>query len=59
MMRVSKQVRYQRKMLKAGRCIICGEKRNLYAFRCDDCQRDFRIYFRQWRHKNPITKKSL
>lgn len=35
---VTPQRKWQRRMKAAGRCVICGEPRNLYWSHCDPCQ---------------------
>lgn len=35
--KLSRQRRWQLKRVKEGRCIICGDPRNIYAQHCDDC----------------------
>ncbi len=36
---LSRQRRWQLKHQAAGLCIICGQKRNIYAQHCDDCHK--------------------
>ncbi len=35
---LSRQRRWQIKMLADGRCTLCGKTRKRYTHRCDDCQ---------------------
>lgn len=37
--KLSRQRLWQNKRLADGCCVRCGAKRNLYAQRCDECQR--------------------
>lgn len=37
--KLSRQRQWQNKRLAAGCCVRCGAARNLYAQRCDACQR--------------------
>jgi hypothetical protein len=47
----SAQARWARRKVRAGRCRICGEKRNHYASLCDKHQKTFTLYMRAWRAK--------
>jgi len=35
---ISRQLKYQYKMISLGRCAICGRKRKKYKRRCNSCQ---------------------
>ncbi len=38
----SRQSEWQKKMRQEGNCAMCGKPRNLYAWRCDACQKKLR-----------------
>ena len=50
-MRVSRQYRWQLKQIALGRCVICGQPRNLYATHCDSCAIPVRKRSREQRRK--------
>lgn len=54
--KLSPQVRWARKMIKRGRCRICGEKRQHFAQLCDKHQGQINAYMKVWRQKRkPIV----
>jgi len=50
-----KQLDWQRRRKREGRCVICGKPRNHYTSRCDACAAKARVYMR--RHLGCKAKK--
>lgn len=49
--KLSAQQKWQRKMLAASRCRVCGAKRNRYAHVCDYHGRKMTRYMRLYRRR--------